>query len=136
MPARDLKYTEDGRLADRSDNGVGVRAAEQGIDIENAAQNILTSIAVADTVMSIGFRAIVDGKIKPTVKETLEAAKLSREFSKDDEGSLDVATMQLQVGLILQAVKEITSEEQWGKISRRVLELRDENVEDAVIVDD
>jgi hypothetical protein len=111
-------------------------AEQRGADIEQGKQNLLTEFAVAETIMKMGHQQMVDGKIELTARDVLAATKMVHDFTRDDEGGLDQAQMIVQVGYIMQAVKEVCSAEQMIRISARVNQLAEDSIEDAILVGD
>jgi len=107
------------------------RAIQDGIDLENAVDGILRPIAVAEVTMAKGFSNIIEDRATPTVKETLDAAKLVHEFERSAATSTDAAEAIAQVNLILQAVREVVPPELWTKITGRLQELEQQRDNDS-----
>ena len=120
-----LKHEAVRRLIER-------RAGDAQLDIENGIENILQPIVVAEETMRRGFAALVKDEQKPTVTETLAAAKMLREFEREDAGNMDAAAAIHQVQKILKAVQEIVPAQYWDQIVAR-LNGKDE-IEDAIVV--
>lgn len=107
------------------------RAAEQGLLIEEGTQNILTNQAMVEIIARQGFADIVEGKSKPTIKETIEAIKLSAQMDKDATGTFDAVAAMAQMQRLMAAVQKWVPDDIMEKI---LMELNNE--EEAVIVDE
>jgi len=107
------------------------RAAERGIMMEEGVQNILTNQGMAEVIARQGFADIVEGKAKPTVKETLEAIKISEQFDRESSNAFDAVAAMAQMQKLMAAVQKWVPEDILEKI---VMELNNE--EEAIVVDE
>lgn len=95
-------------------------ARELNVDIENGIENLLTYRAAIDYTMRRGFMLIAEGKLNPSVKDMLEAAKLMAQFEKEEDGSTSIVELIAQVQRIQEAVKAEVEPEVWTKIVSRL----------------
>ena len=111
------------------------RAIEAGKDIEQGVENLLTTFAVAETVMHKGFAQLTKDSMDISAKDLLAATKLVHDFTKDQDGSMDAAQALSQLQHIIQAVKETVPAHMMEQILTRIEQLESEQIIDAEIVE-
>lgn len=93
------------------------RAEKMGREFVERVGSIVTPVAVAETVMQIGYEALVDYDGPIEIKEVLAAAKMVADFNKEDDASGEIARLQQQVTLLIDAVRKNVSQEQMQAIA-------------------
>jgi nucleotide-binding universal stress UspA family protein len=71
------------------------RAAERGLRIAIGRGPLLTNAGVLEVIRQKGFEAIAAGGITPSIRETLEAARLLEELDQQGEDA-DFTVVQLR----------------------------------------
>ncbi len=109
------------------------RAEEANIPLEDGVETLLTVQSVVDVTLFKGFKEIAEGRATPTVKETLEAAKIKAQFEKDGASVSSEIAYLAQVNKIIRAVKDNVSPEQWERIVRQLEAPDTEQIESSYI---
>ncbi len=107
------------------------RAAEQGIIIEEGTDSYITNIGMAEVIARKGFEDIVAGKAEPTVKETLEAIKLSEQFARESVNSFDAVQAMAQIQRIMAAIQKVVPQQYIDAIYKEL-----ENEQAVIVVDE
>jgi hypothetical protein len=102
------------------------RAQEAQIDFVNGLATALTPMALYECVMNEAFRQLVDGDMAVSLDAGLRAAEKLQALTDARAGEVDVATMRVQMGRVIETVREFVPREQWPALQAR---LRGEEVE-------
>jgi hypothetical protein len=92
------------------------RAADVGRDIVASNQPLLTSLAVYELIRARGFEEIAEGRVAPTVKEALEAARLLEPIEQEIDRERDRTVLMAFVA----EVKEALPESRWEAVAAGV----------------
>lgn len=101
-----------------------LRAMQVGKDTEEGIENILTEMAAVENVMIMGHQEMVEGKSKVTVKDMLVAAKMKREFDRQDADADAIDEIRAEMDMLLQAVKTVVPEQYHQAIANKIDELQ------------
>lgn len=91
------------------------RAAERRLEIAVGRGPLLTNAAVFELVRMKGFEAIVRENVTPSVRETLEAARMLEEL--DQESGRELADLRLTLDVIIAVSRQHVSPEQAAAIA-------------------
>jgi hypothetical protein len=87
-------------------------AVDAGKSVENENGSLMTEFTFANMVMQQVGADLAQGKVKPTVPDGLNAAKLVKDIKKDTAANQDAITLELQTRFIANAIQKVCSKEQ------------------------
>jgi hypothetical protein len=99
------------------------RALEQGLRIAAGSGPIITLAGVLEVVRQRGLQAVAEGQVVPSVRETVEAARLLDDLDQQAGNRLSPSEIGLQVRTFLEVVRERLPERDWDDVMAEV-ELR------------
>jgi hypothetical protein len=102
------------------------RAQEAQIDFVNGLTTALTPVALYECVMNEAFRRLAAGDVHVSIDTGLRAAEKLQALTDARAGEVDVATLHVKMGRVIETVREFVPREQWPALQAR---LRGEEVE-------
>lgn len=111
---------------------------------EEGSRRILDAVAVAELFMVKGTQQALEPGAVITPGETLAAAKLHREMTKDENSQIELSMLQQQMADIIDAIQEVCTEdqqrlivaiaEQKNRAALAAATYQEEDIEDAEII--
>ncbi len=96
------------------------RAAERGLQIALGTGPLVTTAGVLELVRQRGFEALAGREVVPTVRETVEAARLLDELEKEAGSRIGLAELTRQVEVFLDVVRQRLTPDQWATVVAEV----------------
>jgi hypothetical protein len=96
------------------------RAKENGIDFIEGVVTAITPLAFLETVMVKGYLTLVDEHTNVSYRDGMAAALKLAEALRQAEGEYDIAQMNVQLGRIINAVREFIPEEKWPELQAKL----------------
>jgi hypothetical protein len=92
------------------------RSAQRAADFVEGVTNLITPQILAEAIVKKGFENVVYEGTVITPLEALTAAKVMNDFTKDEQGQMDVTQAFAQLNRIIAAVKAVCPPEMWQEI--------------------
>lgn len=86
------------------------RAEQMGVSILDA-EDLINEVVVADMVLHAGAERLASGEIKPSVTETLAAAKLLRDFNTEADQNFEMEALTESVMRFYEIAQQMMGEE-------------------------
>jgi hypothetical protein len=96
------------------------RAKENSVDFVEGVATAITPMALLETVMVRGYETLVDPDTKVDVKTGMVAACRLQDLIDSREGQPDIIGMRVEMGRIINAVKEFIPREKWPELQAKV----------------
>lgn len=96
------------------------RAAENGIDFIEGVVTAITPMAFFETMMVKGYGTLVDEHTHVSYRDGMTAALKLAEALRQADGEYDAAKMNVQLGRMINAVKEFIPEDRWPELQARL----------------
>lgn len=96
------------------------RATENGIDFIEGVVTAITPMAFLETMMVKGYTSLVDEHTNVSYRDGMTAAVKLAEALRQAEGEYDIAQMNVQLGRMINAMKEFIPEENWPELEARL----------------
>jgi hypothetical protein len=89
------------------------RAAEENLRTVVGEGSIVTNASVFEVIRNRGFESVVQRAAVPSVRETLQAAKLLQELEASRRPALDLVELRRQIEILLEVVQARVPESEW-----------------------
>jgi hypothetical protein len=96
------------------------RAKENGVDFVEGVATAITPMAFLETVMVKGYQTLVDERTTVSYRDGMEAALKLAEALRKNEGAYERAQMLVDMGRIIDAVKEFIPREKWPELQAKL----------------
>lgn len=92
------------------------RALQASQSLEKMVDSLVTDSSYAETMMQIGFQNMVENPKTVSARDGLDAAKTLHEFEKEAKEDSSMVEVMAQLSQIIQAVREVVTEDQMKQI--------------------
>jgi hypothetical protein len=89
-------------------------------DWEEGVGTILNVMSFYETMMIKGYETLIDPATVVSPKEGAEAAHKLHEIARQDEGAYEAAQMRVEIGRVIEVVREFVPPEQWPTLQARL----------------
>ena len=95
------------------------RRSEQVAEVGSASRRLLDATVVLETVRQRGLDLLLQGEIKPNVRDLLAATSTLQELETAADGELSPAYLLSQLNTVINIIREEVPEERWPHIVAR-----------------
>jgi hypothetical protein len=99
---------------------VADRRSRQAAKVHGASERMISAVVVYETIRQRGLDLLMQGEIKPSVRDMLAATSALQEIDDEDNAAISPALYYSQLDRVIQAIREEIPEERWDAVLARL----------------
>jgi hypothetical protein len=99
---------------------VADRRSRQASSVNSASERMISAVVTYETIRQRGLDLLMEGEIRPSVKDVLAATSALQEIDDEDSAAISPALFYSQLDRIIQAIREEIPEERWEAVLARL----------------